>query len=257
MTRNISNAISEDDYYKLSSKYLWFLTLAYSMTLAISNWFNARLVFIFHKTISPGALIFPLTFLVADIITEVYGYKYMRKAIWAALLFNIIFWGYGQLIIHLPSPAYSVDNAAFDKFLAVDGRVIAGSFIAYLISEPLNSFILAKIKVWMKGEYMGIRFVASTVLAAGLDTLFFTFIAFYKSLGIDNLLVLGFNIWVFKVAIEILGLPISIRLAKFIKKKEEVDMYDTHTQFNIFKLESKYQAGDNKYPPTQNSEGAL
>ncbi len=76
---------------ELFPKYLWFLILSYSMIIAISNWFDARLVEIFHFVISPGAVIFPLTFLVSDIITEVYGYKHARLAIWSAFIFNILF----------------------------------------------------------------------------------------------------------------------------------------------------------------------
>ncbi len=72
-------------------KYLWFLILSYSMIIAISNWFDARLVDIFGMVISPGALIFPITFLLSDTITEVYGYKHARRAIWSAFLFNVIF----------------------------------------------------------------------------------------------------------------------------------------------------------------------
>src|ERR1700736_166731 len=88
-------------------KYLWFLILSYSMMIAISNWFDSRLILLFGISISPGAMSFPFTFLISDIITEVYGYKNARKAIWAAFLFNIIFLAYGQIVIHMPSPSFA------------------------------------------------------------------------------------------------------------------------------------------------------
>src|SRR3989338_1991520 len=101
-------------------KYLWFLILSYSMIIAISNWFDARLVEIFGMVVSPGALIFPITFLLSDMITQVYGYKHARRAIWSAFLFNVIFIAYGQILIHLPSPDFSIDNAVFNKLIAVN-----------------------------------------------------------------------------------------------------------------------------------------
>src|SRR3989338_6179085 len=107
-------------------KYLWFLILSYSMIIAISNWFDARLVEIFGMAISPGTLIFPITFLLSDVITEVYGYKHARRAIWSAFLFNLIFIGYGQLLIHLPIPSFATDNENFNKIISVNIFIIIG-----------------------------------------------------------------------------------------------------------------------------------
>jgi uncharacterized integral membrane protein (TIGR00697 family) len=230
-----------------SPKYLWFLILTYTMVIAISNWFNVRLVEIFHVTLSPGTLIFPLTFLLSDIITEVYGYKHARRAIWAAFLFNLIFIGFGQIVIHLPSPSLAVNNAGFDKLLAMNAFVVIGSFVSYLTSEPINSLIVAKLKVACKGELMGLRFVLSTVVASAIDSVMFTTIAFGRTYPLHNLLMLMFSIWLVKVVIEILGLPLSIRLAKWLKKKEKLDVYDLNTNFNPVSLNSQYSVDDNLF----------
>src|SRR3990167_4672910 len=120
-------------------KFLWFLTLTYSMVIVLANWFDPRLIKIFGLTTDAGTLIFPLTFLLSDLITEVYGYKNARRAIWCGFLFNALFILYGQLVIHMPSPDYHTNNAMFDTLLATNVRIIIASCLSYLISEPLNS----------------------------------------------------------------------------------------------------------------------
>lgn len=217
------------------------------MLIAISNWFDARLILIFNMVLSPGTLIFPLTFLVSDMITEVYGYKHARKAIWAALLFNLIFSVFGQVIIHMPSPSFAVDNVYFDKLLAMNFFVILGSFISYLTAEPINAMIIAKLKIFFNGRYLGIRFVLSTVIAAALDSVIFTIIAFGRLYHFNDLLTLIVNIWLVKALIEIVGLPISIRLAIWLKQNEKLDVYDYDTNFNMLSLDSTYNTRNNLF----------
>lgn len=139
-------------------KYLWFLILTYAMVSSMCNWFDTRLVMIFGFTISLGSILFPITFLVSDVITEVYGFKHARIAIWSALLFNIIFVVFDQVILHMPSPAFATENHAFNKVLQLDTWAILGSFVSYIASEPINSILLSKMKVYFNGKYLGIRF---------------------------------------------------------------------------------------------------
>lgn len=110
------------------AKYLWFLMLLFAMIISISNWYDARLVSILGFAISPGTLSYPLSFLIADSITEVYGYKSARLAIWTALFFNLVFLLFGQLVIHLPSPSFAIDNSAFDKLLSRNMWIICKLF---------------------------------------------------------------------------------------------------------------------------------
>jgi queuosine precursor transporter len=227
------------------SKYLWFLILTYTMTLVLANWFDARLVHLFFFDTDAGTLIFPLTFLLSDIITEVYGYKHARLAIWCGFLYNFVFIMYGQLVIHLPSPAYQTNNILFDTILAINLRIILASAVSYLISEPLNSIILAKLKIVTKGRHMGLRFVASTLVASGFDSIIFGILAFYKVLNNSNLFYLILAMWLVKVFIEIICLPISTSLTKKLKEIEQIDIYDINTKFNIFSLNTHYNKQNN------------
>lgn len=232
---------------RLQPSHLWFLTLTYVMVIVLANWFDPRLIDLFGLVTDAGTLIFPFTFLLSDLITEVYGYKYARRAIWCGFLFNALFIIYGQIIIHIPAPNYSTQNDMFDALIATNIRIIVASAISYLISEPLNSLVMAKLKIKMHGRYLGIRFIMSTLIAAGVDSLFFGFIAFYGTMKDKHLISLIFTMWFIKIAIEILGLPISIRYAKKLKKYEQLDVYDKKTKFNIFSLDTYYTTEDNEF----------
>jgi len=235
------------DQIKTYPKLLWFMILSYAMLISISNWFDVRLIEIFGLAISPGTLVFPITFLLSDIITEVYGYKNARLAIWSAFLFNILFILFGQIITHLPSPHFASDNSAFDKMLHINFFVIIGSFLSYIISEPLNSIAVSKLKVFFEGKYMAIRFVLSTIISSGIDSFIFTAIAFGHLYPMTHVIKLMLNIWVIKVIIEIIGLSFSIRTANIIKKIEGLDIYDINTNYNLFKINATYDTTNNKY----------
>lgn len=228
-------------------KYLNFLTLTYTVLILLSNWFDPRIIHIFGLDTDAGTLIFPITFLLSDLITEVYGYKYARQAIWIGFLFNVIFITYGQIVIRMPSPNYHTNNIDFDKLFYMDIRVVLGSCLTYFISEPINSFIMSKTKIKMKGRYLAFRFVLSTLIASGVDSVFFTFIAFYKIISDDNLISLLLTMWMFKVIIEIMGLPISIYLVLKLKKSEQMDIYDRRTNFNLFNFDTNYLKIDNEF----------
>jgi uncharacterized integral membrane protein (TIGR00697 family) len=224
--------------------FLWFLTLAYSMMIVLANWFDPWLIRIFGLLVDAGMLIFPLTFLLSGIITEVYGYKYARRAIWSGFLFNLLFIIYGQTIIHIPSPEYFVhNNAAIDTLLSIHTRIMFASGISYFSSEPLNSFILAKLKTMTKGHYMNVRFVLSALIAVTVNTATFNLIAFYGTMDNSALISITLAMWL----IIIVCLPISIHLAQKLKQLEQWDIYDKRTIFNIFSLEANYATEDNEF----------
>lgn len=230
-------------------RYLWFIQLSYTAVILLANWFDIRMIRIGNLETDAGTLIFPLTFILSDLITEVYGYKFARRAIWTGFLFNFVFILYGQLIIHLPSPDYALDvNNKFDSLLGFNARIIIASTISYLCSEPLNSFVMAKLKLKTQGGKMWLRFVLSTAVASLFDSFLFGCLAFYGTMPIADLITFNFTMWAIKVFIEICGLPVSLRLATRLKKAEGLDMYDVGTKFSIFSLDAKYAATNNHYP---------
>ncbi len=229
-------------------KALWFLIITYVSVILLANWFDIRLIKIFGLETDAGTLIFPITFLCSDLITEVYGYKFARRAIWTGFLFNLVFIIYGQLIVHLPGPDYALaTNTNFDTLLGFNTRIILASTFSYFCAEPLNSYLMAKLKLKTKGKYMSIRFVASTFIASFFDSFIFGSLAFGGTMSNTDLIRFNTTMWIIKVAIEIIGLPISIRMAKALKKYESLDMYDTGTKFNIFSLDANYNNSNNHF----------
>lgn len=229
-------------------RYLWLLILSYSILLIMANWFNTKLLLLHGFIVPAGILVFPFTFLLSDIITEVYGFKSARLAIWAAFFFNLLFILFGQLVVHLPSPAnLAANNDAFARLLQINLRVTIASFISYLIAEPLNSYLVSKLKVVLAGRHVGVRYVLSTFLAAGLDSFLFIFIAFYGYMPTLQLFLMSVHIWIIKVVVEIIGLPASLFFTRFLKRKEKLDVYDTNTHYNLFALETHYEPEHNHF----------
>lgn len=228
-------------------KHLWFLILLYTMIMITCNWFDHRLIHIFGIDTRAGSLIFPFTFLVTDLITEVYGFKLARRAIWCGLLFNLFFVLYGQLIIHLPNPGHPTQNDVFDLLHSKNTRITIASIISYFCAEPLNSILMAKIKIKMNGKHMAFRFLFSNVIASGLDSLIFTTLAFYGNIDPHPLIRMAFGLWFIKIFIGIMGLPFSVYLARKLKNQEQLDIYDTRTNFYMFSFDDKYKVEDNKF----------
>ncbi len=230
----------------IRQKYLWLFILAYTLIFFASNWFDPRQIHLFGVNTGAGSIVFPLTYIISDIITEVYGYKHARMAVWTALLFFLIFILYGQLVIALLAPD-SISRVAITTFLYTNNRIILAAMLSYLITESINSYIVAKLKISLKGKYMGLRFIGSTLTAYTFNELIYAPIAFYGLIpNIKHFIHHMLVSWAFMVSIELLLLPFSIRLAKHLKMIENLDIYDTQTNFNPFSLNTDYQNRRNK-----------
>lgn len=240
--------MSKDNNIQQYPRFLWLLQLSYTAIILLANWFDIRLIKLWHFETDAGTLIFPLTFILSDLITEVYGYKFARRAIWIGFLFNFVFILYSQLVIHLPSPDYAlITNDKFDSLLSFNARIIIASLVSYLCAEPLNSFIMAKLKLKNLGELMWLRFVLSTLVAALLDSFLFGTLAFYGTMPFDNLIIFNITMWLIKVFIEVCGLPISLSLAYKLKNVERLDIYDIGTKFSLFSFDARYSKANNRF----------
>ena len=232
----------------LQPRFLWFFILCYAMAIALVNWFDARMIHVIFFDTDAGALVFPLTFLLSDLLTEVYGYKRARLAIWCGILLNFFYMGYGYVVTLFPSPAYAVaSNANFDAVMTFNVRIIIASILTYLVSEPLNSYIMAKMKIKLRGKYMGLRFLTASSLSSGVDSVMFGALAFSGIMNSKELGLLMLAMWAIKVGTEFFGIPLSVYLAKRLKKAECLDMYDRDTQFSIFKLDATYNTTANEF----------
>lgn len=229
----------------IQPKYLWFLILCYIMVFFASNWFDPRQIKILGVSTGAGSIVFPLTYLFSDIITEVYGYKNARIAVWSAILFYLIFLFYGEFVVAFLSP-YSTAKEALTSFLYVNNRIIVAAILSYCITEMVNSYLVAKLKILLAGKYMGLRFISATLTAYVFNELVYAPIAFYGLIpNLNDFIHHILSSWAFMVSIELLLLPFAIRLAKHTKIIENLDIYDTKTDFNPFSLNIQYRKKDN------------
>ncbi len=190
-----------------------------------------------------GTLLFPISYIFGDILTEVYGFRRSRRVIWAgfgaAALMGATLWLVGRMPSEAAWSAYAGDGA-YQAILGgvSSGGIIIASLIAYFAGEFSNSFVLAKLKVLTSGRFLWLRTIGSTLVGEGIDTI--CFIAAAAALGVFPWAVVPSLIlanYIFKVAIEVLFTPLTYRIVASLKAAEGVDYYDTATDFNPFRLE--------------------
>jgi len=189
--------------------------------------------FQFPGPLPAAIVIFPLSYIFGDILTEVYGYRQARKIIWLGFLCNLIavlaFWVAGQI----PALDSDVQNA-YERILGYTPRILAASFLAYLVGEFANSFVLAKMKIKTKGRFLWTRTIGSTLVGEGLDALVFITIAFGGTMSWALIGGIILTHWLVKTGYEVVATPFTYMVVNFLKKKEGLDTYDHDTDFNPF-----------------------
>mgnify|MGYP006424811523 CR=1 FL=1 len=217
-------------------KYLPVITGLFAASLLISNTLDTKVFTLWSLALPAGIILFPIAYLFGDILTEVYGYGASRKVIWtgfASLTLMVIFYEIARVIE--PAPFWEYQES-FENVLGKVPRIVAASIAAYFFGEFTNSFVVAKMKVKSDGKGMALRFAVSTIFGQAVDTTVFVTIAFLGTMSLNDLGLIILSGWGFKVAWEIIALPISIPLVKWLKKVENEDYYDKKTNFNPFKL---------------------
>ncbi len=170
-------------------------------------------------------------------LTEVYGFRYARHAIWLGFIGNLVavvaIWIAGLL----PSPVFWGAQESYNTILGFTPRLLLASFVAYLIGEFANSTVLAKMKVWTQGRHLWARTIGSTIVGQGLDSVVFILIAFGGLMAMPDLTTAIFSQWLFKSAYEAVATPLTYLVVNTLKRVEGVDTYDHNTNLNPFAFE--------------------
>lgn len=218
----------------------WFLAVvaAFIAALLTSNIIAVRIVTlgdapVFGELIVTSAIVvFPLSYIVGDVLTEVYGYAVARRVIWAGFGANLVMVIAIYLGGMLPSAAEWEHQDAYDTILGFTGRLLVASFIAYVIGSFTNAIILARLKVMTEGRMLWLRTISSTIGGQGLDSFFFTFIAFFGVYSTGDVWRIFFVEWFTKVLYETVATPLTYAVVTFLKKQEGIDVYDEQTNLN-------------------------
>ncbi len=225
---------------KKSYRWFTFVTAVFVTTLIISNIIAVKLVAIADLFLPAAVILFPIAYIFGDILTEVYGYRRARQVIWTGFFCNLLaviaiylggtlpaapFWAAG--VFKTPADAQN----AYQAILGFTPRLLVASFIAYLIGEFLNSFVLAKLKLATNGRFLWIRTIGSTLIGQGADSAVFITVAFIGIFTGANLIQAILSQWLFKVAYEILATPFTYWIVTALKRAENEDYYDRDTNF--------------------------
>jgi uncharacterized integral membrane protein (TIGR00697 family) len=182
-----------------------------------------------------GILFFPISYVIGDVLTEVYGYGRARRCIWAgfaALLFMAFM---AWVVVALPPAATWHGQAAYEQIFGQVPRIVLASIIAFWAGEFVNSYVLARMKLWTKGRHLWSRTIGSTVVGQAIDSLIFYPIAFFGDWDNETLLKVLLTQWALKVAWEALLTPFTYAAVGWLKRREGIDVYDTDTDFTPFR----------------------
>ena len=215
-----------------------FATLAavFVAALITSNIVAVKIVEVGGRFLAASIILFPITYIIGDILTEVYGYRAARRVIWLGFMCNAVavagFWIGGLL----PAAPFWEDQAAYDTILGYTPRLLAASFAGYLVGEFVNSMALSRLKLITEGQLLWLRTIGSTVVGQGLDSVVFITLAFAGTLAGADLIELALTQWIVKVIYETAATPLTYMVVAYVKRKEGIDTFDWQVSFNPLDL---------------------
>ncbi|MFG0330193.1 MAG: queuosine precursor transporter [Phycisphaerales bacterium] len=217
-----------------SYKLYWFLVCLYIALQLVSDVTAGKITTLGGFPVSVTVLYFPITYIFADVLTEVYGYSRARRALWTVLCCSILAGLLYQLAVYMP-PADGFDaNDAYRRVLGTVPRILLGGWIAVFAGEISNNFVMAKMKVWTNGRHLWTRTIGSTIVGQFVNTVLFYTIALLGVLPTSLIVESIITGWVIKTLVEAAMTPVTYLVVGFLKRVEQEDYFDTETDFNPF-----------------------
>jgi len=220
---------------QVSSRFM-LIAVAFVTCLIVSNITAVKLISV-ADFILPGAIvIFPITYIIGDVLTEVYGYAKARRVIWMGFMANLFAVATFAVVGILPAAGFWDGQEAYDAILGATPRILGASLIAYLFGEFANAYVLARLKVATEGRFLWVRTIGSTVVGQSLDSAIFIVIAFSGILPTNALIMAIVVQAVVKTAYEALATPLTYLVVGWLKRAEGIDTYDRDVRFNPFAM---------------------
>ena len=210
------------------------IAMLFVSLLIAANVLAQKLIAVGGYEVTAASIIYPMTYVLADVLTEVYGYANFRRVIWGALLGNIAFALLSEAAILLPPASFWHEQEQFAAIMGHTPQIVFASMVSYLVGEFMNAYVLAKLKIKTQGRHLWLRTIGSTVVGQASDTVIFTAIAFYGILNAQQMTSLMITMYLLKVAYEVMITPLVYALTGFLKRRENVDVFDQDTNFNPF-----------------------
>jgi len=228
----MAGAVSGGGY---SGRYL-VVALVFVVALVVSNIIAVKIIEVAGFVLPAAIIIFPVSYILGDVLTEVYGYARARRVIWLGFFANLV----AVLAIAaagaLPAAGFWDGQAAYDRILGATPRILAASFLAYLVGEFLNAYVLAKLKIATGGRWLWMRTIGSTLVGQLFDSAIFLVVAFWGEMPAGVLVGAIVTQWLVKSAYEAAATPVTYLVVGYLKRAEGVDHYDRDTRFNPLAL---------------------
>lgn len=204
------------------------------MSLIVANTIASKIIVIGPLSVAAGILCFPISYIISDVLTEVYGYQKTRNVIWLGFfclgLTSLIYFAATQLS---PAPFYS-NEVAFDAIFSQVPRIAVGSLAGFLVGSILNAAVMSRMKVMTDGRFLWMRTIGSTIIGEGADSLVFAVIAFGGIFELEALLLIAFSGFLLKTIYEVVATPLTYAIVAGAKSYEKIDTFDRSISYRPF-----------------------
>jgi len=228
-------------------RYFDYVMAGFVAILLLSNLIGAgKLSSVAGVTFGAGILFFPISYVIGDVLTEVYGYANARRCIWAGFAALLFMAGMSWVVVSLPPAAGWDGQAAYESVFGQVPRIVVASMLAFWAGEFVNSFVLAKMKLLTQGRHLWTRTIGSTFVGQAVDSAIFYPVAFLGVWETSAVVTVMFTNWGLKVAWEALLTPVTYGVVNWLKGREGVDVYDSGTAFSPFARAASMPRGDRR-----------
>ena len=212
------------------------LAVSFSVFLILANILEVKIVDLGFMTATGGLIVFPMSYIINDCIVEVYGFRLARLTIWLGFFMNLLSVILIHIAIALPADVSWQWQDAFVATFGSSARILMASFVAMICGSMVNAYVMSKMKLGQQGRNFSLRAVASTLFGETVDSLVFFPIAFYGVLPNTTLVALICTQAGMKTAYEIVVLPLTVRVVRYLKRKEELDVYDYKVSYKWWRI---------------------
>lgn len=218
------------------AKYLLYVAVIFTSVLVIANTIAVKLFIVGPFAFAAGIVLFPISYIFGDILTEVYGYRASRKVIWTALGVLVLMSAVYYIVQLIPPADFWPHQEAYESILGVVPRIVLGSILGFFSGEFVNSYVLSKMKIWTEGRHLWMRTIGSTVAGEGVDSIIFFTVAFAGVVPFGALITLIWSGYLVKVLYEVMATPLTYKAVNWLKRAEGMDTYDKGVDYNPFHL---------------------
>jgi uncharacterized integral membrane protein (TIGR00697 family) len=208
----------------------------FTSCLLISNLISSKIIAVGHWYVPAGVMIFPISYIINDVVAEVWGYRKARLIIWTGFLMNLLAVLFYTLSVQWPAAPFWQNQEAFSNILSSTPRIAVASLMAYLVGSFINAYVMSRVKIWSKGRNFSFRAILSTLFGEGADSAIFITVAFAGIIPLNQLPMMIVTQAIIKTVFEIILLPLTIYVVKLIKRVDNIDIFDVGVSYNPFKI---------------------